>query len=128
MKGAPSAVRMIVRELAARLRVGCVMSVPRQGIGFRRWGSRPRPVTLREMAGMGFDSPASSMPFRCLRLDITRSMEEQPVRGRLEPDGILRVPIPRVGTGGDAEYEFVGMDDRGRHIRVLVRVQFRQAP
>jgi hypothetical protein len=33
-----------------------------------------------------------------------------------------------VETGGDAEYEFLGMDDSGRHINVIVRVQFREVP
>jgi hypothetical protein len=129
MKGAPSAVRMIVRVLAALLSVGCVTSVPRQGTsGSVSWEVGQDSVTLREMAGIGIQFTSVKYAFPLPPAGYYTQHGEEPVRGRLEPHGILRVPIPRVETGGDAEYEFLGMDDRGRHIRVLVRVQFRQVP
>jgi hypothetical protein len=122
-------VGMVVRVLAALLSLGCVTSVPYQGTsGSVSWEVGEGTVTLREMEGIGIQFTSVKYAFPLPPAGYYRSYGEEPVRGRLEPHGVLRVPIPRVETGGVAEYEFLGVDDSGRHINVIVRVQFREVP
>ena len=122
-------VRRIVPVLAALLAVGCVTSVPHQGTsGPVSWEVADDSVTLREMAGMGIQFTGFKYAYPLPPEGYYTSRGEEPIRGRLEPHGVLRIPIPHVESRGDAEYEFLGMDDSGRQINIFVRVQFRQMP
>jgi hypothetical protein len=122
-------VGMILCALAALSGVGCITSVPYQGTsGSVSWEVAEDSVTLRETAGIGIRFTSVKYSFPLPPSGYYRSHGEQPVGGRLEPHGVLRVPIPRVTVGGDAEYEFRGVDDNGRPINVIVHVQFREVP
>jgi hypothetical protein len=122
-------VGMIVCVLAALLGVGCIISVPYQGTsGSVSWEVGKDSVTLRETAGLGIQFTSLKYVLPLPPAGYYRSYGEEPVRGRLEPHGVLRVPIPRAASAGDAEYEFRGMDDDGRQVNVIVRVQFREVP
>jgi hypothetical protein len=120
---------MIVGVLAALLSAGCVTSVPHQGTaGSVSWEFAEDSVTLRETAGIGIQFTSVKYALPLPPAGYYRSYGEDPVRGRLEPHGVLRIPIPRAAAGGDAQYEFRGVDDSGRPINVIVRVQFREVP
>jgi len=83
-------------------------------------------VTLREMAGIGIQFTSMKYAFPVPPTGYYRLSGEEPVRGRLEPHGVLRVPIPRAAAEGKAEYEFRGVDDTGRPVSVILRVEFRE--
>jgi hypothetical protein len=89
------------------------------------WEVSDETVTLREMTGIGIQFTNVKYDFPLPPAGYYRSHGATPVQRRLEPHGVLRVPIPRVETTGDAEYEFLGIDDLGRPITVTVRVKFR---
>ena len=120
---------MIVPFLAVLLGVGCTTTVPRQGTsGSVSWELVEDTVTLRETAGIGIQFTSLKYAFPAPPAGYYRLSGEEPVRGRLEPHGELRIPIPRAATEGKAEYEFRGVDDTGRPVSVIVRVEFRQVP
>src|SRR5262245_34544378 len=103
---------LIIWVLVALLGVGCVTSVPYQGTsGAVSWEVAEDSVTLRETAGIGIQFTSVKYAFPLPPAGYYWSHGEEPVQGRLEPHGVLRVPIPRAATGGDAEYEFRGVDD-----------------
>jgi hypothetical protein len=120
---------MIAPVLAVLLGVGCATTVPHQGTsGSVSWELVEDAVTLRETAGIGIQFTSLKYAFPLPPAGYYRLSGEDPVRGRLEPHGVLRVPIPRAATGGNAEYEFAGVDDNGRPVSVIVHVEFRGVP
>jgi hypothetical protein len=120
---------MIVSVLAALLGVGCATPVPRYGTsGSVSWEISEDTVTLRETAGIGIRFTSLKYVIPLPPAGYYRSSGEQPVRGRLEPHGVLRISIPRAAPGGVAEYEFHGVDDNGRPININVRVELREVP
>jgi hypothetical protein len=120
---------MIVPVLATLLGVGCATTAPRQGTaGSVSWELVEDTVTLRETAGIGIQFTSLKYAFPLPPAGYYMSSGEQPVRGRFEPHGVLRVPIPRADTGGNAEYEFHGVDDHVRPVSVMVHVEFREVP
>src|SRR5262245_35126440 len=121
-------VGMIVSVLAALLGMGCTTPMPRHGTsGAISWEVTEESVTLRETAGIGIQFTSVKYAVPLPPAGYYRSFGEKPVRGRLEPHGVLRIPVPGAAVGG-AEYEFRGVDDNGRPISVVVGVEFREVP
>ena len=117
----------IVPLFAILLGVGCATTSPQRGTsGTVSWELVEDAVTLRETAGIGIQFKSLKYAVPVPPAGYYRLSGEEPVRGRLEPHGVLRVPIPRAAAGGNAEYEFTGVDDNGRAVSVMVRVEFRE--
>src|SRR5262245_37696626 len=107
-----NAMGMIISILAALLGVGCATPLPRQGTsGPVSWEIFEDSVTLRETSGVGIRFTSLKYAVPLPPGGYYRTSGEQPVQGRLEPHGVLRIPIPRSTPGGVAEYEFRGVDD-----------------
>src|SRR5262245_66341888 len=92
------------------------------------WEITEESVALRETAGIGIQFTSVKYALPLPPAGYYKAYGEEPVRGRLEPHGVLRVPIPRAAAGGDAQYEFRGVGGTGRPINVTVGVPLRAVP
>ena len=122
---------MIVPALVALLVLGCITTVPRQGIsGSVSWEVVDETVTLRETAGIGieFSSFKYSVPIPPTGggKEYFGGVGEVKFLRRLEPLAAVRVSLPWAYRGGVAEYEFRGIDDNGRPVNVKVPVQLQR--
>jgi hypothetical protein len=115
----------------ALMAAGCASSVPRQGASESvSWEVRRETLVLRETAGIGIDFAsvkyALPLPPTGAGKEYFGGMGERTFLRRLEPYAELRGRLSVAHPTGIAEYEFRGVDDRGRPVTIKVSVESQQ--